>query len=186
MHQHGSRDITWKVRIILKSGESAIFQSEKLVSWFHSGSIAILIILSGMMLSFLAFQQKWAKLWPPLTLQDYHNQLFGIKTISSNSLSQALCLPVSISELVEVNQSERVSNVSQSVILEQWRDFTKIVPFPSKIMLKGKEQTWRKVTFVKSWLLLCPKPGHVSHKILIIYVLHHPIKSFLWKWHRLH
>lgn len=140
----------------------------------HTGSIVILlIILPGIMLSFLAFRQKWAELWPPLILQDYHNQLFGIKTISSNSLSQALCLPVSISELVEVNQSERVSNVSQSVILEQWRDFTKIVPFPSKIILKGKKQTWRKVTLVKFWLLLCPKPGHVSDKILIIYILHH-------------
>ena len=140
----------------------------------HTGSIVILlIILPGIMLSFLAFQQKWAELWPPLILQDYHNQLFGIKTISSNSLSQALCLPVSISELVEVNQSERVSNVSQCVILEQWRDFTKIILYLFPANLKGKKQTWRKVTFVKSWLLLCPKPGHVSDKILIIYILHH-------------
>lgn len=42
------------------------------------------------------------------TLQDYYNQLFGIKTINSNSISQALCLPVSVSELVEVNQSSKV------------------------------------------------------------------------------
>lgn len=42
------------------------------------------------------------------TLQEYYNQLFGIKTINSNSVSQALCLPVSVSELVEVNQSSKV------------------------------------------------------------------------------
>ena len=141
--QHGSCDITWKPRIILKLGKISHFPVRKVSFMVHTNSIAVLIILPGIMLSFLAFQQKWAELWPPLILQDYHNQLFGIKTISSNSLSQALCLPVSISELVEVNQSERVSNVSQSVILEQWRDFTKIVPFPSKIILKGKKQTWR-------------------------------------------
>lgn len=44
-------------------------------------------------------------------VQDYYNQLFGIKTINSNSVSQALCLPVSVSELVEVNQSGRVSDL---------------------------------------------------------------------------
>ena len=55
--------------------------------------------------------------WVPLILrqcfifQDYYNQLFGIKTITSSSISQALCLPVSVSELVEVNQSDRVSSV---------------------------------------------------------------------------
>lgn len=44
-------------------------------------------------------------------LQDYYNQLFGIKTINSNSISQALCLPVSVSELVEVNLSSKVCSL---------------------------------------------------------------------------
>lgn len=65
---------------------------------------------------FCSLAQYYASRTPQSFRNDYHNQLFGIKTISSNSLSQALCLPVSISELVEVNQSERKDGVRFFVV----------------------------------------------------------------------
>jgi len=40
--------------------------------------------------------------------QDYYSQLFGAKTINSNSIAQALCLPVSVTELLGANQSNNV------------------------------------------------------------------------------
>ncbi|XP_068732816.1 TBC1 domain family member 23-like isoform X1 [Montipora capricornis] len=60
--------------------------------------------------------QYYASRTPQSFRKDYYNQLFGIKTINSNSLSQALCLPVSISELVEVNQSGKKDGVRFFVV----------------------------------------------------------------------
>ncbi|XP_032227094.2 TBC1 domain family member 23 isoform X2 [Nematostella vectensis] len=55
---------------------------------------------------FCSLAQYYASRTPQSFRKDYYSQLFGIKTISTNSISQALCLPVSISELLDSNQSE--------------------------------------------------------------------------------
>lgn len=65
---------------------------------------------------FYTLAQYYASRTPQSFRKDYYNQLFGIKTITSSSISQALCLPVSVSELVEVNQSDRKDGVRFFVV----------------------------------------------------------------------
>ncbi|RMX51497.1 hypothetical protein pdam_00014843 [Pocillopora damicornis] len=65
---------------------------------------------------FCSLAQYYASRTPQSFRKEYYNQLFGIKTINSNSVSQALCLPVSVSELVEVNQSSKKDGVRFFVV----------------------------------------------------------------------
>lgn len=38
--------------------------------------------------------------------QQYYGQLFGVKTLNAHNVSQALCLPVSIDELLQSRKNQ--------------------------------------------------------------------------------
>ncbi|XP_031554883.1 TBC1 domain family member 23-like isoform X2 [Actinia tenebrosa] len=65
---------------------------------------------------FCSLAQYYATRTPQSFRKDYYSQLFGVKTINSNSISQALCLPVSVSELLGANQSNHKDGVRFFVV----------------------------------------------------------------------
>lgn len=104
--------------VMVINGRDTLFEME------HENKTELLETISSIPLQleeddiedFCSLAQYYASRTPQSFRKDYYNQLFGIKTINSNSLSQALCLPVSISELVEVNQSGKKDGVRFFVV----------------------------------------------------------------------